>query len=63
MEKNLFRLSEVISYIEDVILMGAEDEHHEEVYNTYHTQGKVNKNTYAYKKVAKEMSQLWNEVF
>lgn len=62
-EKFSIRKSEVISYVEELLLSGEYDEHHEEIYTVYKWTGKLNKNTYAFKRIIREMKSLWNEKY
>lgn len=62
MEKNKFRKSEVIAYLEDLILMNMATEDESTLYENMHWTGKLEKNN-TYKAVVKKMHQEWDRKF
>jgi hypothetical protein len=58
MKKNTFRKSEVIAYIEELILDQAATDEQEELYVDYKWSGKLKKN-YTYKKTLVEMKRIY----
>lgn len=58
-----FRTKEVIAFLEEKILMNMATEDEMEIYETYVWNRKLNKKTYTYKKILKEMNELLNESF
>ncbi|PLR99631.1 hypothetical protein [Bacillus sp. T33-2] len=57
MEKNKFRKSEVIAFLEGQILSGAATDEQEELYIDYKWNGVLKRNNYTYKKLIKEMKR------
>ncbi|MNF61161.1 hypothetical protein D3C84_427970 [compost metagenome] len=63
MKKLNWRTSEVIAYLEDKIQMGIATEEEEIIYQGYKWDNKVNRNTYAWKCVIREMKDLYEEKY
>lgn len=63
MTKLNWRLSEVISFLEERIIDGIATEEEEIVYQDYKWTNKINRNTYEWKCVIGEMSKLYEEKY
>lgn len=59
--KTNWRKSEVIAYLEEVIIDDIAEDYESEVYEDYKWYGKLNKNTYALKKVIRNMNRKYGE--
>jgi hypothetical protein len=63
MNKVQFRKSEVVAYLEDLILQDIATQDEEDLYVNYKWSGKLDKTNYTYKEVLIDMKRLWNEKY
>lgn len=63
MTKLTWRKSEVIAYLEEKIQMGVATEEEEVIYQDYKWDNKIDRNTYAWKCLIREMRELYSEKF
>jgi len=61
--KLTWRKSEVIAYLEEKIQMGVATEEEEVIYQDYKWDNKIDRNTYAWKCLIREMRELYSEKF
>jgi len=62
-EKLMWRVSEVIAFIEERIIDDIASEEEEIMYQDYKWSGKINKNTYEWKCVLRNMNKEYNGGF
>jgi hypothetical protein len=59
MQKIRFSESEVISYLEDLILSQEANDDEEQLYEEYNWNGKLSKNNYIYKRLVMKMTKTY----
>jgi hypothetical protein len=63
MNRNIFRKSEVIAFVEELIQSNAATYEQEEMYLTFKWDGILNKNNQTYKRTIRQMYRLYSEKF